>query len=85
VTAKTIVVLVRTRSPDRAAEALRAAIGLTLRGDRVIVATGGAPADTLADPRIARGIATLRVLGHGVTIDDGVELARTADAVEVWT
>ena len=82
---KTIAILVRASAPDRAAEALRAAIGLTLRGDRVIVATGGAAAGALADPRVERGLATLRVLGHTVTSDDGVALIRTADAVEVWT
>ena len=82
---KTIAVLVRTTTADRAAEALRAAVGLTLRGDRVIVATGGAPAAALADPRVEKAVATLRVLGHSVSATDGADLARTADAVEVWT
>jgi hypothetical protein len=81
----TIAVVLRTRTADRAAEAVRAAIGLTLRGDRVIVATGGAAAASLADPRVERGLATLRVLGHTITADDGAALARTADATEVWT
>ena len=82
---KTVAILIRTTTADRAAEAVRAAIGLTLRGDRVVVATGGAPAAVLADPRVARGLATLGVLGHAITADDGAALARTADAVEVWT
>jgi hypothetical protein len=82
---KTIAVLLRTATAARAAEALRGAVGLTLRGDRVIVATGGAPPDVLADPRVARGLATLGVGGHAVVADDGAALVRTADAVEVWT
>lgn len=81
----TIAVILRTTTADRAAEALRAAIGLTLRGDRVVVATGGAAPSALADPRVERAVATLRVLGHAVTADDGAALARTADATEVWT
>ncbi len=75
---KTIVVVVA--NPARAAEALRAAVGLTLRGDRVAVV----PLVTLpADPRVARALATLRGLGHDV----GAPLAAadTADAVEVWS
>lgn len=81
----TIAVILRTSTADRAAEALRAAIGLTLRGDRVIVATGGAAPSALADRRVERAVATLRVLGHAITADDGAALARTADATEVWT
>jgi hypothetical protein len=82
---KTIAVLVRATTADRAAEAVRAAVGLTLRGDRVVVATGGAAPAALADPRVERGLATLRVLGHAVETGDGAALARSADAVEVWT
>jgi NAD(P)H-nitrite reductase large subunit len=82
---KTLAVLLRTTDADRAAEAVRAAVGLTLRGDRVVVATGGAPAEALADPRVDKGLATLRLLGHAVTDGDGADVARTADAVEVWT
>jgi hypothetical protein len=82
---KTLAVVLRTITADRAAEAVRAAVGLTLRGDRVIVATGGAPPAVLADPRVDRALATLRVLGHTVTDADGADLARTADALEVWT
>jgi len=83
--ARTIAVLVRTTTVDRTAEALRAAVGLTLRGDRVVVATGGADARALVDPRVERGLATLRALGHAVTAGDGADLIRGADAVEVWT
>jgi hypothetical protein len=82
---KTIAVLLRTTSAERAAEALRGAVGLTLRGARVIVATGGTPDAVLADPRVIRGIATLGVGGHTVVPDDGTALVRTADAIEVWT
>jgi hypothetical protein len=78
---KTIAVVLDTADTGRAAEALRAAVGLTLRGDRVVVVML-----RRADPkdaRVAKSIATLRALGHEV----GASLAavETADAVEVWT
>jgi hypothetical protein len=70
-------VVVRTRDPARAAEALRAAVGLTLRGDTVaLVALSPLP----ADERVARALATLRALGQPVD----APLAE-ADRIEVWT
>ena len=47
-TAPAILVVVRTRDPHRQAEALRAALGLTLRGSRVEVAIDGAAIDGAA-------------------------------------
>lgn len=82
---KTIAVLVRTATADRAAEALRAAVGLTLRGDHVVVAIGALPRAIAEDPRVERGLATLRLLGHRVDEDDGAGAVAAADAVEVWT
>ena len=85
----TIVVIVQTRDPHRQAEALRAALGLTLRGARVEV-IAAAP---LVTPLARRLADTLRSFGHAVTHadpagepDDVIEdaLAR-ADRVEVWT
>jgi tRNA 2-thiouridine synthesizing protein A len=56
------------------AEALRAAVGLTLRGDRVTLV--GAPPE-------GRAVATLAAMGHRV--DGGLEDIARADVVEVWT
>ncbi len=70
------------RNEGRAAEALRAAVGLTLRGARVtvVVATSLALPDHEA---VRRAIGTLEALGQTVTTSlaalDGVE------AVEVWS
>lgn len=77
---RTILVVVRTRDPHRQAEALRAALGVTLRGGRVEVAVDG----PLLTPLAQRAADTLSAFGHAV----GVELADAlprADAVEVWT
>jgi hypothetical protein len=75
----TVAVIVRTHDPHRQAEALRAALGLTLRGARVVVVLD-APAAT---PLAQRAIDTLRSFGYPV----GPELAPVAEAsrVEVWT
>ena len=81
----TILVILRTVDPYRASEALRGAVGLTLRGARVAVATGGAGPGVLDDPRVRRGLETLRSFGHEIAEDDGAARARSADAVEVWT
>ncbi len=75
-----IAVVVRTLDPARAVEALRAAVGLTLRGDRVVVVPLAPLPD---DERVARALGTLRALGHAV--DAGPEILAQADAVEVWT
>jgi hypothetical protein len=84
----TILVIATTRDPHRQAEALRAALGLTLRGARVEVAV----AEPLLTPLARRAADTLRSFGHvvGHLAGDpaGVELAGAlarADRVEVWT
>jgi hypothetical protein len=86
---KHIAVIIRAAEPDRVAEALRAALGLSLRGDAVhVVLTGAAlPAAGSRDARIIRALATLTELGHSVTRGDAQVPAavRRADAVEVWT
>jgi len=76
-----IVVIVQTREPHRQAEALRAALGLTLRGGRVEVIVD-AP---LATPVAQRSADTLISFGHRVGPGDVAVAIRTADAVEVWT
>jgi hypothetical protein len=79
--AKTLVVVVATRDPARVAEALRAAVGIGLRGDRVAVVPLQ-PIDP-GEPRFARLLAALR--SAGVPFDAPVSAAAEADAVEVWT
>ncbi|HEY4058591.1 MAG TPA: hypothetical protein VGM39_18385 [Kofleriaceae bacterium] len=77
-------VICRTRDPHRQAEALRAALGVTLRGARVETRVEG----PLLTPLAERAVATLRSFGHAVEpLDEttlGEALARAA-AVEVWT
>ncbi len=86
---KTILVVVGATRRERIAEALRAALGLSLRGDRleVIVLERARAAIERPDPDIARALATLRLLGHRIRSDGGElgRLLRTADAVEVWS
>jgi len=98
-TSPPVLVIVRTRDPHRQAEALRAALGLTLRGARVEVAIevaieGDAPGDAgdvdqaLATPLARRAAATLRSFGYPVGIAAGEALAAAlarAGRVEVWT
>lgn len=76
--AKTIAVVVA--GAGQAGEALRAAVGLTLRGDHVVVI----PEIKLpTDDRSLRAVATLKGLGHRV---DGTWAdAELADVVECWT
>jgi hypothetical protein len=75
---KTIAVVIAGAS--QATEALRAAVGLTLRGDRVVVVPQIA---WPKDPRSTRALATLRGLGHRV--DGTFADVEGADVVEVWT
>ncbi|MEJ7602580.1 MAG: hypothetical protein WKG01_32105 [Kofleriaceae bacterium] len=76
----TVVVVARTRDPERQAEALRAALGLTLRGATVEVVVD----EPLLSPLAERAAATLRAFGHVVASDLPAALAR-ATIVEVWT
>lgn len=84
-----VLVLVRARDPHRQAEALRAALGLTLRGARVEVAievaaevaaeagidASGDVDQALATPLARRAAATLRSFGHPVGALAGEALA----------
>jgi hypothetical protein len=94
-TSPPVLVVVRTRDPHRQAEALRAALGLTLRGARVEVAIEASDAidasdvdQALATPLARRAAATLRSFGHPVGALAGEALAAAlarAGRVEVWT
>jgi hypothetical protein len=76
----TVLVIARTRDPHRQSEAMRAALGLTLRGARVEVALDG----PLLTATARRAADTLTAFGHAVGVDAREALAR-ARAVEVWT
>ncbi|MEO8699206.1 MAG: hypothetical protein ABI867_04155 [Kofleriaceae bacterium] len=76
----TILVIARTVDPHRQSEALRAALGLTLRGARVEVVVTG----PLLTPLAERSAAMLVSFGHVVDADLTTALAR-AEVVEVWT
>ena len=79
-----IVVVVRTRSANRTAEALRAAIGLGLRGDPVDVVLCAAPLPP--DRRIERALATLEALGRpALPWADLPRAIARASVVEVWS
>jgi hypothetical protein len=93
-TSPPVLVIVRTRDPHRQAEALRAALGLTLRGSRVEVAlevaidASGELDAALATPLARRAADTLRSFGHPVGALSGDALAAAlarAGRVEVWT
>jgi len=78
-----ILVVASSRDPHRQSEALRAALGLTLRGAEVEVAV----AEPLLTPLAQRAADTLRSFGHPVSSlgeDLSAALAR-ADRVEIWT
>jgi hypothetical protein len=78
-----VLVIATTSDPHRQAEALRAALGLTLRGARIEVAI----TEPLHTPLARRAADTLRSFGHTVGDPEGDlagALAR-ADRVEVWT
>jgi hypothetical protein len=76
-----ILVIAATRDPHRQSEALRAALGLTLRGARVEVAV----AEPLLTPLAQRAADTLRSFGHEVGPGDLATALARADRVEVWT
>jgi len=80
----TILVIATSRDPHRQAEALRAALGLTLRGARVEVTV----TEPLLTPLAQRAADTLRSFGYtvGPALDAALDAAvRRADRVEVWT
>lgn len=78
-----IAVVIRASRADRAAEALRAAIGLGLRGERVCVVQCTPLPD---DPRIERAVRTLEALSRPVLpAAELVRAVRAASRVEVWT
>jgi hypothetical protein len=77
---KQVVVIIRTTDPNRVREALRAAVGLGLRGDQVRVHAGALDLD---DPFTSRAVATLAQLGRPVRSEP--PQVSDADAVEVWT
>ena len=79
-----VVVVVRSADEARVAEALRAAVGLTLRGGRVAVYRE-ATAAAVTSPRIVKAIETLKLLGHAVVDGAAGPALRSASAVEVWT
>jgi hypothetical protein len=75
----TILIICTTRDPHRQAEALRAALGVTLRGARVEVVVD----EPLLTPLAQRSADTLRSFGHVVGADLAAALGR-AGVVEVW-
>ncbi len=83
---RTLGVVIGRASTATVAEALRAAVGLTLRGDRVALAIAR-EALAAAGPAGARAVATLTMFGHRVDVvtEAGTALAALdGDAIEVW-
>ncbi len=83
-----ILIISTSADPHRQAEALRAALGVTLRGAEVEVALMGGLAGALLTPLAQRSADTLRSFGHAVGPLEGAELVAAiarAGAVEVWT
>ncbi len=83
-----LLVVVMATDRERVAEALRAAIGLGLRGDPASTLLVGWSPRLEEDPRIARALGTLERLGRparAATLAEAQAAAREARAVEVWT
>ncbi|HEY8146490.1 MAG TPA: hypothetical protein VIG06_27600 [Kofleriaceae bacterium] len=83
-----ILVVVMATGVDRVAEALRAAVGLGLRGDPVEALLVGERRELEKDPRVARALGTLARLGRPArtaSLDEARAAALAARAVEVWT
>lgn len=84
-------VIVAATEPARVAEALRAAVGLCLRGGGVKVLCGPAARAVIeagARADVTRAVATLRELGHDVGAATPATVARAvsaADVIEHWT
>jgi hypothetical protein len=83
---KLAAVVVAAGAPARVREDTRAAVGLGLRGGQVAVWLEPPAAAHADDPEIARALATLRALGHEVTLGkpDRASLPPGA-AIERWT
>jgi hypothetical protein len=80
---RTIVVIIGSVDGDTRDEAMRAALGLTLRHAAVRVVV--APLGVTLSAEAARASATLILSGHRVDNPGVVSAAlRTADAVEIW-
>lgn len=84
---RSIAIVVRTDASDRIAEALRAAVGLTLRGDAITVVFGDAAKRHAGEAKIARALGTLEMLGHTIARGDALipRIIADADAIEVWS
>lgn len=67
---------------DAADEALRAAVGLTLRGDAITVIID--PAADAVDPEAMRARATLAAFGHTIAGPAALSAALDAETIEVW-
>lgn len=74
--------LVVARRPARVEEALRAALGASLRGGAVTVWLAATGART---PLARRALGVLQTFGHAVSEGGGRPALDEADAVEVWT
>ena len=78
---RTVLVVIRATAPARIAEGLRAALGLTLRRDRVRVVFDG-----VVPPEGQRAAQTLAAFDYPILPMTALAAElRTADAVEVWT
>jgi hypothetical protein len=80
-----IAIVVQAADPHRQDEAMRAALGLTLRQARVEAVLPVHP--DLLSPFVRRVADTLRAFGHTVAHGDAAARAAIdrADVVEVWT
>jgi hypothetical protein len=74
-------IIVASSDPARVEEALRAALGLTLRGAEVAVWLDHRPSSALA----RRALDALRSFGHRVGDARSGPALEEMDAVEVWT
>jgi hypothetical protein len=83
--ARRTLVVVESQRAERVEEALRAALGLTLRGAAVEV---WLPADRPLSATARRAAAVLASFGHRVgpvAADEARDGLLAADAIEVWT
>lgn len=79
---KRTLLIVKTVEPTRVEEALRAALGLTLRGASVEV---WLPRDRPLTALGRRAVGVLESFGHVVRPSGDAAALAAADAVEVWT